>query len=693
LAAFVLAVREINNKSDGIFDDVLPSTTLQFAVRGGGAYMNLDFVDFIFLEEAFNNDGVVGAVNAQDNGDALLTGVLSTKLWTPIVNSVANSGLFDDHYTYPFVSKVVALESYQGLVLQNLLCTYFNARKVVIFTSTVQDDIELVNTFLDAPYCELNILAELNVRSGDTDFTPQVNAAISTGARYFVLFLPADQAALLLEQGYDLGLFHANSVFLAPDRASTNITRYFSPSADINAIMTGFFSLRYWPNYYLNRAPASNSFARRWGAQASTAGTVVNNVESCDATTDDDGSSLYQVIVNNVTICTGIDFTSYDPSGLTIQAFTAHTYDATVLLALALDFAIKEKLNYNDAEVIQSILVNNISYVGASGPINLYEGQSQYGYNGQGNRMTGNEYVVTNFNPDERSFYGDEHDAYMVPVGSFNGDAGTFISCAAANDTICFLPLFSAMTDGSYNNPPSDTPEAIFVELNVAYALILYIMSFITASLVLIFFFFTLVKRNSKVIKASQPALLYCILSGGLVAAARIFLGGLDKTDSVCVAEYWFGHLSFVIMIGSLYVKSYRVHRIVNTRTIRKVTFSAVDALKMLAGFVFGTFVYLSISIVFGEPHVHISRTTLANQETVIEYCSMLNPQYQTALFAMEAAFLLVAFRVCWEIRNVPDIVNESKQISTGSMTQLILLPYVLTFLPFEFLQQCLPLC
>jgi hypothetical protein len=56
----------------------------------------------------------------------------------------------------------------------------------------------------------------------------------------------------------------------------------------------------------------------------------------------------------------------------------------------------------------------------------------------------------------------------------------------------------------------------------------------------------------------------------------------------------------------------------------------------------------------------------VSNQETIEESCSMQNAQYQTALFAAEFVLLIVAFWVCWETRNVPDVVNESKLISTG---------------------------
>jgi hypothetical protein len=658
LAAFLMAINDINNKTDGLYDDVLPSTSLHFAVRGGSALeeMNINFLDFIYLEEA----GVSAIISAQDSRDALLINQLATQLLTPVVLSVANSGIFNNRATYPYVSETVALESYQGLVMKDIVCDYFNARKVVVFTTAEDDSIELHNAFWDANICTLNIMADISIRSMDISLASQIATAKATGARYFVAFLPAMQVAALLEQGFAAGLFHDNTVIITAKSGSENVTQYLMPTTDVETVMAGVFSLEYWPNYYMNITTEAISFAKRWKAQPSRAGRKVGNHWVCDTTTDSTGAFyLYQTIdINNVTHCTGLNFASYKETGLDILPYTALTYDATIMMAMAFDLAVKNNLNYNDPSVIQGLIVYNVSLTGASGPINLAGGVSEYGYSGRGARHTGNEYVITNFNPTAEDF---------VPIGYFNGDTEMYESCSPVDDIVCFAPVY-LVSDGQVSSvPPDDTPPAIINQLSTAYVYVLFVMAGLIAILVIIFFVFTVAYRNTKVIKASQPPLLYCILLGGLVAGARTMLGGLNKTDSVCVGEFWFGHLAFTTMIGSLFVKSYRVHCIVNTKTIRKVTFSAMDAVKMLAGIQLATVIFLSVCIIFGEPHLRNEREISSNQEQVWKSCSMAYPEYQDAAYAMEAVGLAIAFRVCWEIRNVPDIVNESKQISTGT--------------------------
>jgi hypothetical protein len=80
------------------------------------------------------------------------------------------------------------------------------------------------------------------------------------------------------------------------------------------------------------------------------------------------------------------------------------------------------------------------------------------------------------------------------------------------------------------------------------------------------------------------------------------------------------------------------------------------------------TVVFLIVAQLVGKPIMRAEATVVANQETDVRFCALEFPQFQTALFVMEGFLLAISFRVCWEIRHVPDIVNESKQISTGML-------------------------
>jgi hypothetical protein len=307
-------------------------------------------------------------------------------------------------------------------------------------------------------------------------------------------------------------------------------------------------------------------------------------------------------------------------------------------------------------------MVNNVSFNGVTGPMVLSKGFSQYLNAGRNTRSGGTVFKILIL----RCTAPGTHPRKIL---WFPLDTSTHIRRHlnfVARTVPCFLPIFTSATDGSQYIPPPDFNPTISVKLAAAGSAR---GSFSTSSILIFLLFrfvtYVVIHRRSNIIKAFQPRLLYCILIGGLLGAARILVGGTDKNDELCDAEFWVCHLAFIVMIGSLFVKSYCVHCIVNSKGLRHVTLSAFDAIKLLAAIADVSVIYLIISSMVGKPGMRHLRSFKANQETHWKGCGMEYPQFQTALFAVEVFFLTTGFRVCWEIRNVPDIVNESKQIST----------------------------
>jgi hypothetical protein len=676
LAAFLMAINDINNKSDGIYDYLLPNTTIEFAV-GFESSVATAATTAVRVAESFGGQGVNTVVAPLANKDSLLVAQLLNSMDTMYVQTWSYTAGFDLHSTYPYVANIRPLVSRQGMVLQNMICNS-NARKIVVFAGTDNDDIQMISQFQDESICELDIMGIINVRADLVDMSNEIKQAIPLGGRYFVTLIPAHQQAYLLEQGYPAGLFNENTVIYTSGLGQLNITSYFSPETDLEQMLTGMFYFRYNPVYYLHTVPEAATFSRRWREQPSRAGHISNGQQHCDQTKDDDGNFLYQVTVNSTTYCTGLSFSHYTSTGSNILPFTFLTYDGTMMALMALDMAIRNGLDYEDPSVLLDLMVANISFTGATGPLNLFKGYEAYGNDGRGTRNAGTPYNVFNFNPD---LYRNGSNNYMVRVGIFDGDTRVYNPCAPIDHVTCFPATYRSQTDGSYHNPPADSPPVIISSITPAFAALCFTMAGITLFLVLVFGLFTCIHRRSRVIKSSQPTLLWCILIGGVVAALRIGMGAIAKNDSVCSEELWFGHLAFTIMIGSLFVKSYRVHCIVNTKKLVRVTFSAMHAFRLLLGIVALMVVYLAITQSLGRPHMKSQSSTVMNQQTDVYYCAMEYSQFQTTLFVMEGLMLIGSFRICWEIRNVPDIVNESKQISTAMsaivLVSVLILPIV----------------
>ena len=113
------------------------------------------------------------------------------------------------------------------------------------------------------------------------------------------------------------------------------------------------------------------------------------------------------------------------------------------------------------------------------------------------------------------------------------------------------------------NSIPKDTPPDIVVVLPLGTQIAFYFLAAILWIVTIAFGFGLWYYRHSKLIKASQPIMLYFILVGQAFAAARVLNVGLPITDATCIAGHWMGHLAFFFVFGALFIKTWRVNKLV----------------------------------------------------------------------------------------------------------------------------------
>jgi hypothetical protein len=683
LAAFVMAINEINNRTDGLYDDILVNTTLKYSVHGGST-MQGALSNFFKFSSAFDNAGVFGIVNTLSNDNAFYVNQLATNMKIPTIVTFANNGAFYDTLSFPYTTKVNTLVTHELFGIREAICQY--SGKAMMFLGLGWEDIqglyEMQESLIYAAAtkgCALTYFTSIAIRGDMSDMSSYVLQAKLSGVRYFILVTPPHQTAAIIEQGHTYAAFDENTVLFTHERGFANLTSYFTAEANVTDIMTGLFVVKYWANYNVNRTAVAKGFSQRWRQQPSTAGYYARGYWHCAQSTDDLGLRIYRSIRNNVTQCIGLDYPSYDEAGYDLQPFTAHTYDATIVMAKAVDYAIRNGLDYKDPAVLQGILVSQTNFEGASGPIRFNAGLAPFSYDGKGTRAVGIHYNITNFSPD---LYRSGADNYMATVGFYDATTLTLDMCTSESpEEGCSLPRFRLKTGESFTAPPPGSPPPIYTKMTRSWQVLFLVLAGFVAVLVLVFGTLIICFRQSKVIKASQPLILGCILVGGLMAAARVVIGSLDKNQELCVAEFWTGHLAFVIMIGSLLVKAYRVHCIINTKQLRRVTFSVLDAFKILVVIVVLVSGYLVAASFYGKPYLRIDTVVASNQATITKYCGMHHAVYQYALYGFEGVLMVVTYRICWETRNVPAIVNGAGWISSAMtvivLTSLLILPIV----------------
>jgi hypothetical protein len=193
----------------------------------------------------------------------------------------------------------------------------------------------------------------------------------------------------------------------------------------------------------------------------------------------------------------------------------------------------------------------------------------------------------------------------------------------------------------------------------------LAVLVFLLASFLVIVVF--VLKRKTRLVKASQPMMIGFILFGVYLGAARIAMSSVDLTDGVCNVDIWLGHLSFTFVFFAMVWKTWRVHMIVNRGALRRVKISTMKIVSLTLASVAVMLAYLVLYSAAGRPRkvfVDVSLITGNVQHKPI--CQTTVAVFDYVVYALEGLALLVASYLCYATKDIPDAVNESKFVAMG---------------------------
>jgi len=160
--------------------------------------------------------------------------------------------------------------------------------------------------------------------------------------------------------------------------------------------------------------------------------------------------------------------------------------------------------------------------------------------------------------------------------------------------------------------------------------------------------------------------MLYVMLVGGFVGAARVVLGSVEVTDTICVVKLWFGHMCFGLVFAALISKTWVVNKPVNSG-LKRVKVSKKDTVINLCAVLGILIIFLTVITAMGKPHLTYEYTYEGDVPYRSQYCSNVTALYSELLLVIEALTVLLGVRLAWAIRNVPDALNESRSIFAGT--------------------------
>lgn len=582
LAAFMMAVDEINRKNDGVYDSLLPNNTeVKMAINPGQSVARLYPANPYYdgtasVYQIYQSSPSVIATVETNSDLAKVTASASSlnSFGSVAMLSSSPSSVFNDALVYPMTLQIAPTTMSEAVIILKLIST-LKWKNIVIFPSTDISGIDSFANFLGSA-SDISILGVFYIR-GSIDFSTQITAAKATGAKIFIFFLKGSIAGLLLEQGYDAGLFQDGTQVIATSTSNIDDIRgAFSPTGKLNEanILKGFMSTAPHPGYYFG-TPQGQSFISRFRRLPPTIRVdPITKAKTCSSRTivSSNGSYNIKQRTNNDTfydatdkLCLGFEsFEAFNQNGDNLDPNIMFTYDAVYTYLIAAGGLERSGVPLT-AEKLFTYMVSNFYPA-------LVTGQAVF-MPGRGTRSLGNVFKLLNYQPNAKvneysagglAFVGEYTDAF----GWLLCDSADTVYMTNSSRTACSQPLYR-ITPSSTR--PLDAPPPILGRLPDSFKAILITFSSLGLCTLAVWTVFLIMFWNAKPIRRGQPRLMAVLLLGGLMGLVKVFLSAADVTQASCITQLWFSHFAFRLIFRTLLLKVWRINAVVNARGFKRV--------------------------------------------------------------------------------------------------------------------------
>ena len=700
LAAFMMAVDEVNNKKDGIYDDLLNNRShVNMALSHGQNYVRTypanKYFDGTASVYKISSCCLSKSVGAVETTSLLAQATASTSslnsFGTVSMLSTSTSSVFNDAHTFPTNLQIAASTFGEATVLVKLLSAKNGWMKTVFFITTDVVGIDSYAAFaMENEKTKIQNLGNFFINIGSTNMTAEINDAKATGGRIFVFFLDGTTAGRLLEQGYNAGLFNERTQVVATSTSDiVGIRNALTPAGRLNEanILRGFMSTAPHPEYYF-QSPLGQSFVTRFRNLPPTM-TVdpVSNATTCSVrtTVKGDGSYDYRQTGNSTftkitdQLCLGIkSFKRFKQDGSNIDPTVMYTYDAVYTFLIAANGLLTAGAAVT-ATSLYTYIVSNLFPT-------LITGYA-YFIPGRGTRVVGNVFKVLNFKA------GAAASMYSYGGLSFVGeytDATGWLLCDGGGDMALMPPLSQSLCSSVYyrNNPeaerPTDAPPPLTIQLPTYHRTVLMVLASFGICTLAMWAVCMYVFMHTKQIRTSQPKVMLALLLGGVLGLVKVLLAAQDVTQTNCITQLWIAHIAFRLFFRTLILKLWRINTVVNAASFKRVIISECTVMKYLmidiAALIFLLLLPITVISSVDTGMVGYISSTSANQESLYPSCqlsaSMGVRVLSAILYTCDGIYFIMAMHYSVLTRTVPASVNEHSTIAPGQLSDsnLILL-------------------
>lgn len=462
LTAFLLAVDEINNKTDGVADGLLPNTELRFVLRDSrrdplvalvGA---LELVGSCSAGAPDSQEGIVAAVGAASSGPSESAAAAFERHMVPQISYSSTSAILSDGTAFPYFLRTPPSDVFQAEAMVDVLSNRFNYSAVALVSSTDSYGEGLKTAFYQLWTARnRTILTSQSIAEGG-DYAVVYRELLRSRAHVIVLLCQASEGGRFLRGAYQAQprIGGEGFLFFGSDAVATSDTWQKDNGAgglstDVGLrqqVLKGFFGIT---ASYGQGTPAYERYRSRLTAYSARAlpglavSSVLRTATTCEASsaavldgppsvwgaTDADGRPLWTQPIpsSNQSVCIGAS------DRFAENAYSPFAYDAVFAIAHALHTLIEgDGVEAIDGDALTDALLHEVSFDGVTGRVEFYGGsarrQRQQRRRRQrerrlsaylGDRRVGISYTLSNFQEDS-----------LVPVGAWTPCDTTHPSCA-----------------------------------------------------------------------------------------------------------------------------------------------------------------------------------------------------------------------------------------------------------------------
>jgi hypothetical protein len=549
---------------------------------------------------------------------------------------------FNDQH--PNLVRMLPNDAVQGFIFADILFNHYKYQRIVVIHSTSNYGNTMFSYF-ESVVIErgVDILATLAINNGQS-FDIQHNLAPLKvfDPRIFVLMIEDQEtAANIIETGYNIGLFNIETFILGTNTliSSQFVSKFNNPKI-LNIV--GINGLEYKPDTWKVIRPSGYTFYKQFMTYWIY---YWNTIRATDS----------------ATLKNSKKYLSYSD----LSPLTAYVYDAVTLIAYGLS-------NCNLSKpVTHDILINALQNLpvieGVSQSLNYSGGVKFLNNYGNGDISLSDGFHLIAYQcetPQELASGNCFH-----RVGNWTTKTGLTL-CGSnyhpwyTNEYLLWGNCTQIQYGTQDNTPTKDRAEPIYLTSPPSLA-VLYVFTGGILLFVNIFLAFILFKhRHNKILKLCQLPMLTFMNVCSIFGILRILLSIPAKPIvSYCLARFWIGHLNYIIIIIIL-VKLYRTRTIVSNKSLKKIKFTSYKTTGIIAGLTSGLLFLMILSTALNRPYIHDNTNVLVTGQAIHDLvCKSPRTGYDYVLYAYEGIILLAVCKLCNDIKDTFDSINEAKAI------------------------------